>query len=507
MNINRQEISKLAGIVGPALAIAGYILYTRVGEWKWHIIALIAVGGALLLASIVLNFRLILEFFRGRQGKLGANTAVLSVAVIAIIGALNYAGTQWLHKRIDMTTEGLYTLSDQTRKIVGGLQKDVKVIKFAKTEDQPLADLMAEFKYVSNRISYQLVDPFQKPEIAREYAVTKVGETIVAVGERIERPQQTDEQAMVNAILKVTRDKLKRVCFTKGHDERSISDTENSGYALVDGQLKNENYETKEINLATSAQVPAECEVLVVAGPKKSLVAEESASIGKYLDGGGKVFLLLEPNTDPQIGDVLNAWNIKLGNDLILCGPQTGLNRVYPAVLEYPEHPITKDLRSASAQTFYSEARSVKPGDSAGAGIQTTEILKTLEGTWGETQLTELKNQPPQYDAGKDIEGPVSIGVAASKKVGEKEARLVVIGDSDFAANGPIRMGANGNVFFNTVNWLAQDEDLISIRAKSTSTRSLIMTDAQQTMFKWLAVLFMPLAAVGAGAYIWWNRR
>jgi ABC-type uncharacterized transport system involved in gliding motility auxiliary subunit len=506
MNINRQEISKLAGIVGPALAVAGYILYTRVGEWKWHIIALIAVGGALLLASIVLNFRLILEFFRGRQGKLGANTAVLSVAVIAIIGVFNYAGSQWLHKRIDMTTEGLYTLSDQTRKIVGGLQKDVKVIKFANTEDQPLADLMSEFKYVSNRISYQLVDPSQKPETARQYAA-KRGETIVAVGERIERPQQTDEQAMVNAILKVTRDKLKRVCFTKGHEERSVSDTENSGYALVDGQLKNENYETKEINLATSAQVPAECEVLVVAGPKKSLVAEESASIGKYLDGGGKVFLLLEPNTDPQIGDVLNAWNIKLGNDLVLCGPQTGLNRVYPAVLEYPEHPITKDLRSGNAQTFYLEARSVKPGDSAGAGIQTTEILKTLEGTWGETQLTELKDQPPKYDAGKDIEGPVSIGVAASKKVGEKEARLVVIGDSDFATNGPIRMGANGNVFFNSVNWLAQDEDLISIRPKSTTTRSLIMTDAQQTMFKWLAVLFMPLAAVGAGAYIWWNRR
>jgi ABC-type uncharacterized transport system involved in gliding motility auxiliary subunit len=325
------------------------------------------------------------------------------------------------------------------------------------------------------------------------------------VGERIERPKQTDEQAMVNAILKVTRDKLKRVCFTKGHDERSISDTDNSGYALVDGQLKNENYETKEINLATSAQVPAECEVLVVAGPKKSLLAEESASIGKYLDGGGKVFLLLEPNTDPQIGDVLNAWNIKLGNDIVLCGPQTGLNTVMPVVLEYPEHPITKDLRRA--QTVYPEARSVKTGDSAAAGIQTTEILKTLEGTWGETQLTELKGQEPKYEAGKDIEGPVSIGVAASKKVGDKESRLVVIGDSGFAANGSIRWGANGSMFFNSVNWLAQDEDLISIRPKSTTSRSLIMTEAQQTTFWWLAVMFMPLGAVGAGAYIWWNRR
>src|SRR5262249_47024528 len=244
MNINRQEITKSAGIVGPALAIAGYILYSREQVWQWYIIALIAIGGAMLLASIVLNFKSIVSFFQGRQGKLGANTAVLSVAILGIIGALNFLGYRH-HKRFDLTSEGLYTLSDQTKKIVGGLQKDVKVIKFTDKDDQQLADRMAEFKYLSGRISYERVDPLQKPEIARQYAVTQMGETVVAVGDRIERPTQTDEQALVNAIMKVTRDKLKRVCFVEGHGEKSISSTEPTGYASVDGQLKNENYETK----------------------------------------------------------------------------------------------------------------------------------------------------------------------------------------------------------------------------------------------------------------------
>ncbi len=228
MNINPKEITKSAGIVGPALAIAGYILYSREQVWQWYIIALIAVGAAMLLASIVFNFSSILTFFQGRQGKLGANTAVLSVAIIAIIGVINFVGYRH-HKRFDLTTEGLYTLSDQTRKIVGSLQKDVKIIKFSKDEDQQLADRMAEFKYLSNRISYERVDPLQKPEIARQYAVTQMGETIVAVGERIERPAQTDEQALVNAIMKVTRDKMKKVCFSTGHGEKSISATEPSG--------------------------------------------------------------------------------------------------------------------------------------------------------------------------------------------------------------------------------------------------------------------------------------
>src|SRR5262245_14938961 len=493
MNINRQEITKSAGIVGPALAIAGYILYSREQVWKWYIIALIVIGAAMLVASIVFNFRTIVSFFQGRQGKLSANTAVLSVAIIAIMGALNVVGYQY-HKRFDLTSEGLYTLSDQTRKIVGALQKDVKVIKFSDKDDQQLSDRMAEFKYLSNRISYERVDPLQKPEVARQYAVQSMGETVIAVGDRIERPSQTDEQSLVNAIMKVTRDKLKRVCFTSGHGEKSISATEPSGYASVDGQLKNENYETKSINLATSTQVPAECDVLVVAGPKTSFPPEESAKIGKYLEEGGKAFLLLDPNTDPQLGDVLKAWNINLGNDTILCGPQGGATRLYPVVTEYGSHPITK----AMSQTLYLEARSVRPADSSRSDINATEILKTRDDTWAET---ELKGEESKYDAGKDIQGPVSMGIAASKKLGDKEARLVVIGDSEFAANNPIRFNSNGSMFFNSVNWLAQDEDLISIRPKSATSRSLVMTAAQQTTFWWLAVLFMPLAAVGAGAY------
>ncbi len=510
MNINRQEIAKLAGVVGPALALSGYILYSREQVWKWHMIALVAGGLALLLASIVLNFGSIVTFFRGRQGKLGANTVVLSVAVIAIIGVLNFIGYRH-HKRFDLTSEGLFTLSDQTKKIVSNLQKDVKVMRFDKSDDQQLSDRMAEFKYLSNRISYERIDPQQKPEIARQYAVQKFGETIVAVGERIERPQQTDEQSLVNAIMKVTRDKPKRVCFTEGHDEKGLSATDGQGYATVEATLKNENYETKSINLVTSGQVPAECDVLVVAGPKKAFFPQEVAMIGKYLDGGGKVFIMLDaepdhPNSDPQLGDLLSAWNIKSGNDVVLdasgAGRLIGIGPAAPIAGNYPEHPITKDMKRVA--TFFPMSRSVKSGDSSAGGISSTELLKTSENSWAET---ELKGDEAKFDEGKDTQGPISLGVAATKSLGDKEARLVVIGDSDFANNQYIRIMANGDLFFNTVNWLAQDEDLISIRPKSATNRSIAMTEAQQSTFWWLTVMFMPLAAIGTGAYIWWKRR
>jgi ABC-type uncharacterized transport system involved in gliding motility auxiliary subunit len=510
MNNNRQEIAKLAGIVGPALALAGYILYSREQVWKWYIIAAVAVGLAMLVASIVLNFNGIVAFFRGRQGRLGANTVALSIAVIAIISVLNFLGYRH-HKRFDLTAEGLYTLSDQTKKIVGGLQKDIKVIKFDKSDDQQLADQMSEFKYLSKHISYERIDPQQRPELARQYAVQKFGETIVASGERVERPTQTDEQSLVNAIMKITRDKLKRVCFTEGHGEKALAGTDGNGYAAIENYLKNENYETKGVNLVQEGQVPEACSVLVIAGPKNEFFPQESAMIDKYLDGGGKVFLMLDPepdhpNVDPQLNDVLKKWNIKIGDDVVLdtsgAGRMIGLGAAAPLTAEYAEHPITRDLKRSL--TFFPMSRSVSAADSSKTDTPVTQLVKTSENSWGET---ELKGAKAEFNEGKDTKGPIGIGAAASKKVGDKEARLVVIGDSDFASNQYRRIGGNGDLFNNTVNWLAQDEDLISIRPKAATNRSLTMTEAQQSTFWWLTVLFMPLAAAGTGAYIWWKRR
>ncbi|MCI0661950.1 MAG: Gldg family protein [Acidobacteria bacterium] len=504
MNINRKEISNFAGFVGAALVIAGFVRQLFQGAWGWFNLTLLIAGAVLLLASIVLNFGAIIRFFSGRSGKLGTNTVAISVAVIVILGIVNFLGYRH-HKRFDLTTEGLFSVSDQTKKILGNLNKDVKVMRFDKDspDAQKLTDLMAEFKYYSKRISYELIDPQKSPERARQYAIQRLGDTIVVIGERIERPLQTDEQSLVNSIIKATREKLKQVCFTEGHDEKSLNETGGDGYAAVERVLKNENYQVKTILLATSNQVPAECDVLVTAGPKKGLLPQEAAAIGKYLDEGGKFFLLADPDTNPELNDVLKAWNITLGNDTVIAGPGTGASPVAPLVQDYGSHPITKDMRRK--QTIYFEARSVKTGDQTAGEVFATEIAKTMPNTFAETELKQGKT--PSLDEGKDTKGPLTIGVAASKKIGDKEARVAVFGDSDFASNGAVGYLANGDMFFNTINWLAQDEDLISIRPKATTNRSVTMTQSQRSFFFWLAVLFMPLAVISSGAYVWWKRR
>ncbi len=510
MNTSRSEIGKLGIMLGAALVISGLVRYTVMGIWEKNL--WLVIGGALVLViGLALNFESIQGTFTSRTGKLGTNMGVLTVAVIALLALANFLGYRH-HKRIDLTSEQLYSLSEQTRKIVANLPKDVTVVKFDKQEDNALKDLMAEYKGAGRRLTYEFVDPGVKPEVAKQYKATAYGDTFVAAGDRTEKLEagQINEQAITNAILKVTRDKLKTICFTEGHGEKSLTsaDQQGGGFSSVDKKLKAENYETKTISLVTGGgSVPAECAVLIVAGPKQGMLPGEASAIGKFLDGGGKAFLMLDPETDPQLDPVLKAWNVQLGNNTVLdfnlASQMFGGGAVAPAVMSYGSHPITQGFNRS--MTIFPYVREVKVGSASGSGVNTTSLLTTSESSWGETEIKP--NVQPKFD-GADTKGPVNIGVVGSKSLGEnKEARLVVIGDSDFASDGAIRAQRNGDLFLNSVNWLAQDEDLIAIRPKNATSRSVTMSEGQQRMFFWFSVALLPLLVMGTGAYVWWKRR
>lgn len=500
MKVNRSEIIKVAGYLGAGLVLAGIGRYLIHSIWsKWEI-SMVSVGAALLVLSIAFNYKEIAARFQTRSGKLGTNTLILSAAVIAIFAVANFLGFRH-HKRIDLTTQKFYSLSDQTKKIVSGLNKDVKIIKFDQADNQGLKDQMSEYQYLSKRLTFEVVDPQTKPEIARQYQITKMGELVVASGERTERPDGSGEQDIVNAILKVTRDSLKTVCFVEGHGERATSSSDGEGLSSGEGLIKKENYNTKTVTLGTGTQVPADCSVLVVAGPKQPLLQPETAMIGKYLDAGGKAMLLIDPDTNPQLDEVLKAWKIDVGNNTVIdvsaAGQMMGGGPFAPLVLNYGSHPITKDF--GRTMTIFPLARSVKPGDNS------TSILLTSEASWGESELKA--GAQPEFTEGKDVKGPVSLGVAASRTIGDKEARLVVIGDSDFVTNRVLGFQRNKDLFLNSINWLAQDEDLISIRPKGPMNRRVDLSGSQQNLLWLLIVVLIPLAVLGAGAYIWWKRR
>lgn len=510
MKIDRQELSRTVGVLGAAMLAAGCVRYSIQGELLLTSKILLIAGGVAVLAFLAFNFRNLMNHFSRRSSKLGTNTLVMVVALLAILGLVNFLGSRH-HKRFDLTEEKLFTLSDQTQKIVKGLTKDVEVLRFDKKPDDAMAARMAEYTNLNRRLTYRAIDPQEHPELAKQYGVQGMGQIVVASGNHTERIEEANEQDLSSAILRVTRDTVKTICFVEGHGEKSTSSHQADGYSDVADELKKENYAIKDVNLVTENQVPADCTALVEAGPTKPLFPQEAAMIGKYLDEGGKALVMLDPDTDAKLDEILRAWNINVGNNTVIdasgVGRLIGTGPAVPLVAEYGVHPITKTIEAKHVMSFFPLARTVSLVDKTKMDPSGVELLKTSALSFAVASLDDLKKRGGKLDPSKDTKGPLSLGVASSRKVGDQEARLVVIGDSDFASNQAAKYAANGDLFYNTINWLAQDENLISIRPKNPTNRRIVLTIAQEKGLFWFSLVLLPLMVIATGIYIWWKRR
>lgn len=509
MKWDRRQWSEMLASVGAACLIAGYLRYSIQGEMRLPAKILLVAGGVLLLAGIVLGFGRIVNYFSKRSSQLGTNTVILALAVIALLGILNYLGYKH-HKRFDLTTEKFFTLSNQTKNIVRPLKKDVTILRFAKQRDEQVDGLMTEYKNLSPHFKFQNVDPQERPEVAKEYGATHLGDVIVASGDRKETLQGSaggvSESDITTAILKVTRNKVKTVCFVTGHGEKSPEDTGADGYAAMAEGLKKDTYNTETINLVEKNGVPSECSVLVIAGATRPFFPQEAQVVATYLDGGGKALIEVDPETDPKLDDIFKAWNVNVGKNVVIdasgVGQLIGTGPEVPLVGNYGDSPITEEMRRQ--MTYFPIARTVSLADQAKSDPQVVELLKSSPNSFTKPKLEHTV----RFDPRTDMRGPLSLGVAASRSADEQGGRLVVIGDSDFGTNQVVNgPGADGDLFLNTVDWLAQDENLISIRPKNPTNRSVTLTAGQWTALWWFDLFFLPGIVILAGIVIWWKRR
>ena len=262
-------------------------------------------------------------------------------------------------------------------------------------------------------------------------------------------------------------------------------------------------------------------------------------SVRAFVKQGGKALVLSEPEMKiqtPNLDALLKEWNLVAGRDVIVdvsgMGQLFGTGPITPIVAEYPYHEITKDFR---VMTAFHTARSLEAGKGNVEGVTAQNLLETSPASWAETDLT-LK-EPIEMTEGKDRKGPVPLGAvvtmwatpaaspspapaaaspssAASPSPGdegaektEAEARVVAIGDADFASNQLLAFQGNQDFLLNVVAWLAQDKDLISIRPKEPDDQRMYLTRQQQQNVSWLALIVLPGLFVVLGIASWWRRR
>ncbi len=453
---------------------------------------------------------------RGRYIKYTANSLVAIIAVLAIISFVNYIASKHRAK-YDATEIDRFSLADQTIKVLEGLDRDVKALAFFQGRDLRVDDLLRNYDYHSDHFTYEFIDPDKKPDTAKLYNIDKYGTIVLVAGDRDEKVEDNNEQGITNTLLKVTREEKKVVYFLTGHGERDLENIERTGYSTVNKIVEEQNYEVKTLNLAREDSIPSDCSAIVIASPQTRPFDQELELIEGYLREGGSVLVMLDPGSEALRG-FLDGWGIAVGDDIII--DASGVGRIFgagptiPLISSYENHPITKGFK---VMTFFPEARSVEKKEEVPSGVRVTSLAKTTKSSWAETDPEGGKFE---LDEDEDKRGPVSIAAVATKTIdagdepapegetqGKETARLVVYGDSDFASNSYFHASGNSDLFLNTISWLLEDEELISIRPREREDRRLTLTAGQTKKVFYFSVVLMPLVIIGIGLVVWGRKR
>ena len=506
-------------VAGLCAAAAGISLYATNSPHRTLAHVVFWVGVASLVASGVLNRRAILAYLHRRSARYGLDTAVKIIAFISIIAVVQALSSRY-NVRYDVTRNKRFSLAEQTVSVLDSLRRDIDVYAFFRrgTPDEARArDLLDQFRHRTDRFDFEFIDPDRRPQQARDMEVYAFGTTVVESGARRETLARLSEESLLNAVVKVSRETAKIVCFVKGHGERDPSNDSRDGYSIAVAAMEREGFDVRSVALFDVASVPDGCALVVVAGPKEDYLESEIGKINEYLDRGGSALFLIDPHTSlPNIDALLARFGIRVNEDAVVdpFSRVFGTDYSVPVVAEYENHPITRGLELA---TFYPSARSVAIIDDGIEGVAAQYLAKTGKSAWGETNL-ELIDKGKAAKDDEDNPGPAPLAVIAQKKppilpvagadrAGVGESAVVVFGDADFASNSSFRMSGNSDLFLNVIDFLTGEEELIAVRPKKGLGDRLFLTASQGRLIFLVSVVLLPLAVLACGTAAWAARR
>jgi ABC-type uncharacterized transport system involved in gliding motility auxiliary subunit len=480
------------------------------GPWIWW--ALLAGGVVLVLASLAVHAGSARRMLAGRTGRYGVNTAVMIVLLLAIVALVETVSAR--HSgRLDLTENRRNSLAPQTIQLLKSLPVDVNAVAFFRS-DQPgkrlAEDILKQYqRYAAGKFTWRVVDPDREPGLAKRYAVESYGTVVLETKDRSERVTDAEEEKLTNGLVKLTRQGKRVVYVVQGHGEHDLGNTDRPGFSEAKTAMERSNYEVKPLALARLEKVPDDAAVLILAGPRTELLAPEMAALDGYVARNGKLLVMADPTIlTPSAADGLKRYlvryGIELGDNLVIelnpIGRLFGIGPEVPIIQQYEAHSITRDMGGVS--TLFPLARTVTPVKTPPSGVNVQPLAKTSPESWGETDRASLQAGQVKPDA-QDPKGPLSVAAVVTKD----KARIVVYGTSNIAANQFINLQGNRDFFLNTVSWLAEQEDQISIRPKEAKQTPVFLTSRQAQAVWVVPVVVLPGLVLAGGIMTFVRRR
>ena len=497
------------GVIGGGLALAGLVAYSLVPDMLWLVTLLLGLALICFVAFFVVHFETVKAFSTRRSTRLGVNSILMIVLFTAILVIINFLAARH-SKRWDLSETQHFTLAPQTYQILRGLKQDVKVTVFAQDRSPSFnqyRDLLDSYRQAGDKLKVEFVDPERRPGVARQYGIARADTAVLESGNQTTRVNVPSEAELTSALIRVSKDQKKLIRFLEGHGERSLTDQERGGLALVKDALTKQGYETGTVSLLQQSEVPKDTSVLAVAGPRRPITKEEQARIGRFVDAGGRVLLLIDPDTQAEADPLLREWGVELGRgilvdlqDRLAQGDLTAL-----MVRTFTEHEITQDFTFA---VLFPVSRHLVFHEQAGKEWDFVPLARTSPRSWAETNW---KGRVVSFNDKEDVQGPLPLAAALTPKrpveEGKPRAAVVIVGNSSFASNAYVNFPGNTDFLLHAVGWLAEERDLISITPKEPAFRPFIPNPTQERILLYAQVLTLPSLTFLWGMMIWRKRR
>ncbi|WP_321474239.1 Gldg family protein [uncultured Paludibaculum sp.] len=458
-------------------------------------------------------------WMKSRQTKYTAYATVYIAVIIGVLGAVNFLANRY-NKSFDATSNKRYSLSEQTIKLVSGLKQDVTISYFDQTTDFPKAkDLLDRYDNLSTKLTVAYIDPFKKPQLAKQFGITQTGTVILQAGVKRQEAHSVSEEELTSALVRLLKTGERTACFTTGAGEHSVDDTTNNSYGGLKELVEKNNYKTQVINLIEKPEVPAACSLVIVGGPKVDYPQPVVDAVKKYVEEGGRGLFLSDPPLktgketvaeNKALLEALKGWGVTLESNLVLdtsgLGGLYGMGPEVALATHYETHPIVREMKRTATAFPLVRSIDVKPTDKTSA----EKLVSTSNNSIAATNLNAASGAiaMPKGDTQS-----YTVAAAGTYRTGKQkdnnnvEGRFIVVGSSDWVSNYALGFGGNRDLVMNMLNWLTNDEDLISIRPKDPEDRRIQLTGAQMLMVRMVSQFLIPIFVIVFGIMVWWRRR
>ena len=390
---------------------------------------------------------------------------VLFMVLVSLVAYLTY---QYHYSR-DITQANRNTLTEGSKNVLKQMPEPITMTVFASKDNtangetfrRDMSNFIARYQRSKPDIKVVFVSPAEQPKLTQEAGIKVEGEVVVEYNKRTEHILPPfAEQEMTNLLVRLSRSNHRPVMYLDGHGERNLLGVKNHDLGEFGKQLEAKGFKFANPDLTVAQEVPSNGSMLVIASPQVNVAEVEAAKIKAYLESGGNLLLLLDDNNYHGLDEVAKYLNLQVSSGMVIdtTAAQYGADAKVAFASLYGEHAITKNFM---LRTLFPEAHQVEAKDSFENGWQVSKLVEVAPNGWLENGKIGKK---VSFDEKEDVRGPINIAVALERKYGKKTQRVVVFGNANFLSNTFITNGGNLDLGVNVINWLTNDDKLITIQ-------------------------------------------